>query len=243
MAKGTESGIYGIFNLVNNKVYIGCTGSTVGFRNRFTCHRSELRLNKHHNKHLQRAWNRYGADSFEFKAVEKCIDDVLLNREDTWMEYYDSINNGYNMESGTRKTLSEETKIKISKAGMGRVCSKETRKRISKSNMGKSQSQETRDKISKGRMGKKHTEETKKKISPLGRKHTEETKKKMSISAKGKNTWTKGRNQSEEEKEKHSIAMCGKKNAKGYKYTQEQSKRRSEQMKKNWAKRKLKGVS
>jgi len=62
------SGIYKIINVVNNKFYIG---SSVDLRKRKSKHFSELRHNKHNNKHLQRAWDKYGEASFVFVVVEE----------------------------------------------------------------------------------------------------------------------------------------------------------------------------
>ncbi len=66
------------------------------------------------------------------------------------------------------KTLSEETKRKISEAHKGKIYTEDYLKKLSKSTMG----------INKGR---KHSAETneKNRIAQLGRKHSEETKKKM----------------------------------------------------------------
>ena len=62
-----ESGIYKILNNINGKIYIG---STKNFNKRWVTHKYLLRLNKHENKHLQYAWNKYGEVHFEFIKVE-----------------------------------------------------------------------------------------------------------------------------------------------------------------------------
>ena len=59
-------GIYKITNTITNNFYIG---STVNFYNRFKKHRHSLNNNKHENIHLQRAFNKYGEDFFEFKII------------------------------------------------------------------------------------------------------------------------------------------------------------------------------
>lgn len=61
-------GVYKITNTVNGKVYIGST--TIGFKNRWATHRNELRNRRHCNKHLQRAWNKYGENAFSFEVLE-----------------------------------------------------------------------------------------------------------------------------------------------------------------------------
>lgn len=75
--------IYKIINLTNGKFYVG---STVNQRERFRCHRSRLRRNAHHSKHLQAAWNQYGEDNFLFKVIETIPDgESLQAAEDIWL--------------------------------------------------------------------------------------------------------------------------------------------------------------
>jgi group I intron endonuclease len=77
-------GIYKIINIKNNKFYVG---SAVNFSRRKTRHFSELRTNKHNNKHLQAAWNKYGEVSFIFAIVEVINDkETLLAAENVWLK-------------------------------------------------------------------------------------------------------------------------------------------------------------
>ena len=62
-------GIYKIINKVNGKYYLG---SSQNFHKRKLRHFNELRKNKHHSIHLQRAFNKYGEKSFEFVELEIC---------------------------------------------------------------------------------------------------------------------------------------------------------------------------
>lgn len=108
-------GIYMIENTVNNKVYIG---SSVDTNNRINNHKNDLNKNKHHNKYLQRAWKKYGADNFTFTVIEKVNDrDKLIEREQYWMDYYNVSENGYNINptagSQLGRKLSEDSKNKI----------------------------------------------------------------------------------------------------------------------------------
>ncbi len=64
-----KSGIYKILNKINGKYYIG---SAYNFNKRFIRHKSELNCNVHYNEHLQRAWNLYGHENFEFLILEEC---------------------------------------------------------------------------------------------------------------------------------------------------------------------------
>lgn len=124
-----KSGIYCIRNTANGKIYIG---SAIDIQKRFTSHKTLLNKNSHYNSYLQNSWNKYGHNSFEFTTVEKCNEDMLLIREDAWINYYDSMNKdkGYNLISADRKVYSKETKEKISKAvakaNSERVWSEET---------------------------------------------------------------------------------------------------------------------
>lgn len=62
-------GIYKIVNKVNQKFYIG---SSKNFHKRKLRHFNELRKSKHHCIHLQRAFNKYGEENFEFVIIEEC---------------------------------------------------------------------------------------------------------------------------------------------------------------------------
>ncbi len=73
-----EIGIYNIIHKESGKYYIG---SSKDIKKRFNRHLNELKRNIHHNIYLQRAWNKYGGKSFEFKIVEHCDKEVLFEKE------------------------------------------------------------------------------------------------------------------------------------------------------------------
>lgn len=87
-------GIYCIVNRTNNKRYVG---SSIDIKNRFRQHIHCLKNNKHCNKHLQAAWNKYDSSSFSF-IIHSKLDDSnnILEHEEYWIKYFDSIQNGYN---------------------------------------------------------------------------------------------------------------------------------------------------
>ena len=108
-------GIYYIENLKNGKRYIG---QSIDIYHRWEHHRSELNNGKHHNDYLQKAWNKYGENNFEFVILELCDYDVLDKKESFYINYYDTTNrdNGYNLKSGGQNggtVFSDETRLKM----------------------------------------------------------------------------------------------------------------------------------
>jgi group I intron endonuclease len=83
-------GVYKIQNLINENLYYG---SSKNIQKRWKTHRSQLNGGKHGNFHLQRAWIKYGSHNFIFEVIEECSLDILLERE----QYYLDINPKYNI--------------------------------------------------------------------------------------------------------------------------------------------------
>ena len=75
--------IYKILNNVNGKFYIG---STNNFNNRKITHLTKLNKGKHENKYLQRAWNKYGEDNFEFIILEIVPYEDQFNIEQKYLD-------------------------------------------------------------------------------------------------------------------------------------------------------------
>lgn len=147
-------GIYYIKNLINNKYYIG---QSVNIYERWTREKYHLNFtDKAWNIHLQRAWKKYGQDSFEFAIIEACDKTELNNREIYWIDYYDAFYNGYNM------TLGGDC------GTVGYQHTKETKERISQ--IKKNIASPMKDpnivaKVVESRKGYGHSSETKTKIS------------------------------------------------------------------------------
>lgn len=89
-----NKGIYTIKNLIDNKQYIG---SSIRLLARWIQHRNALRRNSHFNIYLQRAWNKYGEQSFTFSILEEC-EFNLIQREEYWIDLLKTFNPkiGYN---------------------------------------------------------------------------------------------------------------------------------------------------
>lgn len=114
------SGIYSISNKVNNKVYIG---SSKNIHLRISEHVLDLSKNIHKNSYLQNSWNKYGGDNFELIIIELCDVDILLDREQHWIDNFVSYNRkyGYNLhKDAKRHYVCEETKQKMRERFLGK---------------------------------------------------------------------------------------------------------------------------
>lgn len=85
-----KSGIYCISNTINSDCYIG---SSKDVYNRLHTHKCLLKNNKHKNKHLQSAFNKYKIQNFNLKLIEECSLECLLERE---QYYIDTLKPKYN---------------------------------------------------------------------------------------------------------------------------------------------------
>lgn len=84
-------GVYQILNLKNDKIYIGSSSHmNGGIKRRWYEHVTALQNNCHANTHLQRAWNLYGAENFQFSIIENIDRDKqkILEREQYYIDYF-----------------------------------------------------------------------------------------------------------------------------------------------------------
>jgi group I intron endonuclease len=164
-------GIYKIINVVNNKFYVG---SAVDFSKRKTKHWWSLRSQKHANKHLQSAWNKYGEEAFLFVVVEEIELGVdILAAETVWLKKHVGKEYCYNIGTeaiafgtglfgdkngmwGKTFTHTDEAKARISKASKGRVQTDEEKAKRIKSMQGHFVTPSTRAKISASLSGEKN---------------------------------------------------------------------------------------
>lgn len=122
--------IYMLLNVKTNMFYIG---SAANYANRMSHHIYMLRHNKHKNKYLQNAWNKYSEISFKYYIIEKCNSSKeLLDREQYYLDLYKPFdkNIGYNLcrlASRNRFGMSmpESAKKKIGDFWRGKKWSKE----------------------------------------------------------------------------------------------------------------------
>lgn len=113
-------GIYAIVNTKNNKIYVG---QSRDIECRWRMHKHELNTNTHCNSHLQRAWNSYGVDSFDFIILELCDVSQLNEKELFYINKHNATqhNCGYNICGGgdSVHSVADETRLKISQARKG----------------------------------------------------------------------------------------------------------------------------
>lgn len=76
-------GVYKIIFKLTGDLYIG---SSKNIRKRQIRHFSNLRCGKHHNIFLQRVWNKYGEENFDFEIIENLEHESdLFVRETFWI--------------------------------------------------------------------------------------------------------------------------------------------------------------
>ena len=133
-------GIYLIFCISNEKLYVGSSARSLA--GRLGEHRRLLKRDKHKNIKLQRAFNKYGEESFLFLPLEY-VDEPshCIEREQFWIDRLLPYLN-ISLKAGSR---------------LGVKHSEEARERISLSHKGLKVSPEHRAKIAAGHRGKKHS--------------------------------------------------------------------------------------
>ena len=152
-------GIYEIVNKINNKRYVG---SSVDLYSRFRNHKAQLNNATHENPILQRAWDKYGEDAFEFRVLLLCEKSDVLGYEQQMLDCsaheYNIATNAY--APGTGRTLTEEHRRKISESQKGKTITQDCRAKLSLANKGhlpwntgKKRSAETVRKMSEKRKG------------------------------------------------------------------------------------------
>ena len=96
-------GIYKITNKINGKMYIG---ESLDIIRRWEEHKEALKNNKHYNYKLQKDYNQYGLENFEFNIIA-VLDESILEHIDKYILLiyeslnilkYNTIDTGYNSE-------------------------------------------------------------------------------------------------------------------------------------------------
>ena len=112
------SGIYAIVHIASGKRYVG---SAIDLRARSDQHKRALSTQRHGNRLLQRAWNKYGEGAFQFVILEYCKTELLLEAEQRYIDERSE----YNLSPTARSPLgvrhTKETKAKYSAAAKIRM--------------------------------------------------------------------------------------------------------------------------
>ena len=88
--------IYKITNNINNKLYIGKTERTIAVRwNEHLRH-----IDTYPNIPLYRAMKKYGIESFQINEIEECDNQQVNEREQYWIAFYNTYEDGYNCTRG-----------------------------------------------------------------------------------------------------------------------------------------------
>jgi len=242
------SGIYKIQSKIKpERIYIG---SAVDIQVRWRTHLRLLNKNKHENSRLQNHYNKYGKNDFEFSILIGCDKQDLIITEQF---YIDAFNPFFNICKRAGSSLgvkrSPETIRKVSEANRGE-------KHV---NYGKHLSEETCRRISEAHLGRKHTPEHTLKVADKlrGIKRSDEFRGKISKGCKGVNTWSNGNKnacgkRTEESRKKMSDAAKDRRHSEETKRkmsaahqnpSEEILRKRSEGLKKAWARRKLETIN
>jgi len=171
--------VYEIRNNQTNAVYIGSSTHT---HFRWDRHYRELTRGVHVNPKLQAAWNKYGADKFEFKMLEtheNPTEKFLREREKAVILQTGVLITGYNLSADTVAPMagrkhSDVSRAKMSASQTGRKHTEETKKKIGEANSRRVWTPEMRAKRAeiarKNQIGKTYV------MSKQGRKNISEAK-------------------------------------------------------------------
>lgn len=150
------TGIYKITS-PSDKIYIG---QSRDIYKRWKIYHKNYPSNSAQHK-LVNSFNKYGVENHIFEIVEECEFEQLNIRERYWQDFYDVLNKTKGLNLTLTKTdilpqvMSEETRLRSSKAHKGKTHTEKTKKLISEITKGENN----------GMYGKNHTDEAKKIMS------------------------------------------------------------------------------
>jgi group I intron endonuclease len=170
-----QGGVYKILCTANGRFYIGSSHCITA---RWKEHRYQLERGCHKSRHMQFAWNKYGADAFVFEVLQYEGDrdarEVLEQHFLDTLQPFDVKGFNYAREVGTTRGIrwNDEQRKKITASLLLRRHSEATKERMRQGRLGALNPQHGRpltekQKASLHRSGEKH--------SFFGRKHSAET--------------------------------------------------------------------
>jgi group I intron endonuclease len=197
-------GIYKITNTISGNYYIGSASSIY---HRIAQHRSTLKSNTHKNRHLQRAYNKYGEQVFEYSVVIFCDIEHRLYYEQTLLDglkpYYNIAPNATGT-LGVKRTAEQLSKQSARMVGkkiaLGTHWNEESRRRVSEARKGTQP-----EGLKRSNYNRAISEETRQKMRDAQKNRppmSEETRRKISEGNKGKHV-------SDEARSKIALARTG----------------------------------
>lgn len=78
--------IYKIVNIRDKKFYLG---SSTDFFNRVKRHKRDFKFNRHHNIYLQRIFNKYGSEIFQYEILKICNSKNRIKIEQSFLDKID----------------------------------------------------------------------------------------------------------------------------------------------------------
>lgn len=124
-------GVYKITSKHNKLVYIGSTAKKSkykrwsGFKLRWLHHISSLLNNKHSNIRLQRIVNKYGIEDLFFEIIEICDALNCIEREQYWIDYYNSFKVGLNLRPIAKNNLGLKLKFRNTEERSNKISKKQ----------------------------------------------------------------------------------------------------------------------
>lgn len=100
--------IYKITNIKNNLSYIGQT--TRSYKDRWAEHKRDRFKEPYCNWPLYRMMNKVGLENVRWELIEEVSNDLLNEREQYWIKYYNTKENGYNCTYGGKNGTKHDYK-------------------------------------------------------------------------------------------------------------------------------------
>jgi len=142
VAKKALKGLVGVYAIINNITGAIYIGSSIDIRIRLVQHL----VTNNTNDYLQNALKKYRLENFTFSVVEFCDPEVLLQKEQHYLDIL------FSLPDNLRYNFSPIAGAPIA----GRTHTPETRAQMSDSHTGKTLSEETRAKMSSSQSGANH---------------------------------------------------------------------------------------
>ena len=181
-------GIYGLRCQTTDKWYIGQSWDIYD-----RWHKAYHLMQCRRQPKIYNALKKYGYADFDIRIIEMCDattpQDVLDQKETSWIQHLNSIENGYNLkEGGSRGKHSLVSREKMRKSQQGKTTSQVVIEKIRKTMTGKKRSLEFGQKISLRQLGRTLDDTTKHRISAArtGQRDSNKTREKKRTGHLGK---------------------------------------------------------